>query len=94
MLLSRNLAWEGGVNEEANPNVQTPGFYHYVLLTDIMINADDSVSFLIADSLGVSGEGFLGNVRIDNNSYTIPVSEYPEAVYTGINKIFLLTPNH
>jgi hypothetical protein len=94
MLLSRNLAWEGEVNEEANPHVKVPGFYHYVLVTDMMINLDDSVSFLIADSLGVDGSGFLGYVRMDNNSYTIPSSDYSDRIYTGIDKIFLLTLNN
>ncbi len=93
VLVSRSASWEAKENEEANPNVKILDFYHYVLVTDMVINPDGSISFLVVDPLGFDGEGSIIYVRMDNNSYTIPdLTKYSDTIYTGIDKIFLLTP--
>ncbi len=93
MLTSRNATWEGKENEEANPNVKILDFYHYTLVTDMVINQDETISFLNIDPLGLDGDGSMAYVRVDNNSYTIPdLTKYSDNIYTGIDKIFLLTP--
>lgn len=93
MLSSRNATWEGKENEDAHPNVKILDFYHYTLVTDMVINQDKTISFLNVDPLGLDGDGSIIYVRVDNNSYTIPdLTKYSDKTYTGIDKIFLLTP--